>query len=236
MALDFVLDDARNATVVEALFIGELAPLGPQNAPSGIRKRKVDGPQTITRTGLAGDHQGDTKNHGGPEKALHHYPRDHYPAWRAEGIDAAPPAFGENISTSGLTEADVCVGDIFRFGSAVLQIAQGRQPCWRLNARFDRPDMAFRVQKSGRTGWYYRVIEEGAAESGDRLILEARPQPQWPLTRIIDLLYTRTLDMDALAALSALPELAQSWRTLAARRIETKAVENWERRLRGAST
>ena len=236
MALDFVLDDARNATVVEALFIGELAPLGPQNAPSGIRKRKVEGPQAITRTGLAGDHQGDTKNHGGPEKAIHHYPRDHYRAWRAEGIDAEPPAFGENISTSGLTEADVCVGDVFSFGSAVLQIAQGRQPCWRLNARFDRPDMAFRVQKSGRTGWYYRVIEEGAAEAGDRLILQARPQPHWPLTRIIDLLYTRTLDMDALAALSALPELAQSWRTLAARRIETQAVENWERRLHGTST
>lgn len=235
MALDFVLEEVRDATVAEALFVGKLAPLGPQKAPSGIRKLKVEGPQTITRTGLVGDHQGDTKNHGGPEKALHHYPRDHYAAWAKEGVEAAPAAFGENISTFGLTEADVCIGDIYRFGEAVLQVAQGRQPCWRLNARFERPDMAFRVQKSGRTGWYYRVLEEGTAEAGDRLRLEARPQPQWPLTRIIDLLYTRTLDMEALATLATLPELAQSWRTLAARRIETRSVENWDRRLRGAT-
>ena len=235
MALDFVLDEGRAAIAAEALFIGELAPLGPQNAPSGIRKSKVTGRQAITRLGLAGDHQGDTKSHGGPEKAVHHYPRDHYAAWAAEGIAAEPPAFGENISTFGVTEADICIGDIWRFGSALLQVAQGRQPCWRLNARFERPDMAYRVQKSGRTGWYYRVLEEGAAEAGDQLVLTERPQPQWPLSRIIDLLYTRTLDMESLAGLAALPELAPSWRSLATRRIETNAVENWDRRLRGAS-
>jgi MOSC domain-containing protein YiiM len=234
LALDLVLDEACGDILVEALFIGELTPLGPRQAPTGIRKRKVVGPQTITRTGLAGDHQGDTKSHGGPEKALHHYPRNHYAAWAADGVEAAPAAFGENISTFGVTEKDICIGDIYRFGDALLQVSQGRQPCWRLNARFERPDMAFRVQKSGRTGWYYRVLEEGEAQPGDRLLLSERPQPQWPLVRIIDLLYTRTLDMDALAALAALPELAQSWRTLATRRIETKAVENWERRLRGA--
>ncbi len=234
MALDFVLDEIRGAVDVEALFIGELSPLGPQQAPSGIRKHKVTGRQRITSVGLLGDHQGDSKNHGGPEKAVHHYPRDHYAAWARDGIEALPPAFGENISTFGVTEADVCVGDIYRFGGAVLQVSQGRQPCWRLNARFERPDMAFRVQKSGRTGWYYRILEEGMAEAGDRLILEERLQPQWPLTRIIELLYTRTLDMEALAGLAALPELAQSWRTLAERRIETRAVENWDRRLRGA--
>jgi len=145
------------------------------------------------------------------------------------------PAFGENISTFGVSEADICIGDVYRLGSALLQVSQGRQPCWRLNARFERPDMAFRVQKSGRTGWYYRVLEEGMASAGNRLTLEDRPRPQWPLIRIIDLLYTRTLDMKALADLAALPELAQSWRTLATRRIETHSVENWDRRLHGAS-
>lgn len=236
MALDVVLDEGNSATAVEALFVGELAPLGPQNAPSGIRKQKVAGRQAITRLGIVGDHQGDTKSHGGPEKAVHHYPRDHYAAWAVEGIEAVPPAFGENISTFGVTEADICIGDIFRLGNAVLQVSQGRQPCWRLNARFERPDMAFRVQKSGRTGWYYRVLEEGAAEAGDRLVLAERPQPQWPLSCIIDLLYTRTQDMESLAGLADLPELAPSWRTLATRRIETNAVENWDRRLRGATS
>ena len=236
MALDFTIEPTVSTGIgVEALFVGELALLGPQKAPSGIRKSKVAGPQKITRLGLQGDHQGDTKNHGGPEKAVHHYPRDHYAAWAADGVEASPAAFGENISTFGITEADICIGDVYRLGGALLQVSQGRQPCWRLNARFERPDMAFRVQKSGRTGWYYRVIEEGTAEAGDRLRLERRPQPHWPLIRIIDLLYTRTLDMKALAELAALPELAQSWRTLATRRIETHSVENWDRRLRGAS-
>ncbi|KQZ87131.1 molybdenum cofactor sulfurase [Mesorhizobium sp. Root157] len=218
--------------VVDALFIGKLAPLGPRNVPSGIGKTKADGPQRITRIGLQGDHQGDTRHHGGPEKALHHYPRDHYPAWLADGIKASAPAFGENISTQGMTEADICIGDIYRLGTAVLQVSQGRQPCWRLNARFERQDMAYLVQKSGRTGWYYRVLEEGSSEAGDCLRLEQRPAPQWPLSRVIDLLYTRTLDMDALQSLVDLPQLALSWRELAARRIATRTVEDWDRRLR----
>lgn len=217
--------------MVEALFIGSLAPLGPRQVPSGIDKKPVLGRQKITRTGLAGDKQGDTRHHGGPEKAVHHYPADHYGAWRREGIEAAAPAFGENITTRGLSEADICIGDVFRFGSALLQVSQGRQPCWRLNARFDRPDMAVRVQKSGRTGWYYRVLEEGWAEAGDALVLHGRPQPDWPLARTIELLYTRTMDMEALDRLSKLPELAQSWRDLAARRIATRQVEDWNRRL-----
>lgn len=236
MALDLGVPDDNAALVVEALFVGKLAPLGPQNVPSGIRKSRVAAPLTITRTGLVGDHQGDTKHHGGPEKAIHHYPRDHYSAWAEEGIVARPAAFGENISTFGITEADICIGDTYRLGSAVLQVAQGRQPCWRLNARFERADMAYRVQKSGRTGWYYRVLEEGTAAAGDLLTLQARPNPHWPLARIIDLLYTRTLDMSALSELAEMPELAPSWRTLAARRIETRAVEDWDRRLRGSPT
>ncbi|MHA6686618.1 MOSC domain-containing protein [Mesorhizobium sp. A556] len=234
MALDFTTDPAASTGVdIEALFIGKLAPLGPQRAPSGIRKARADGPQDVTSVGLLGDHQGDTKSHGGPEKALHHYPRDHYAAWAADGIEAVPAAFGENISTFGLTEGDICIGDIYRLGKAVLQVSQGRQPCWRLNARFERPDMAYRVQKTGRTGWYYRVLGEGTASAGDALTLEERPQPHWPLTRLIDLLYTRTLDLTALAGLAAMPELAPSWRNLATRRLETGSVENWEKRLRG---
>lgn len=218
--------------VVDSLFIGRLAPLGPRQVPSGIAKAQVDGLQHITHVGLEGDQQGDTRHHGGPEKALHHYPRDHYPSWLADGVAAEAPFFGENISTLGLTEAEICIGDVYRLGTAVLQVSQGRQPCWRLNARFERTDMAYLVQKTGRTGWYYRVIEEGSTQAGDCLRLEQRPEPEWPLSRVIDLLYTRTLDLDALQQLADLPELALSWRELASRRIATRKVEDWDRRLR----
>jgi len=217
---------------IDTLFIGKLAPLGPRGVPSGIAKKRMSGPQHVTLTGLEGDQQGDTRHHGGPEKALHHYPHEHYSAWLDDGLVADAPGFGENISTEGMTEADICIGDIYRLGSTMLQVSQGRQPCWRLNARFGRPDMAYLVQKTARTGWYYRVLEEGEVEAGDHFHLQQRPQPEWPLSRVIDLLYTRTLDMDALQELSELPELATSWRDLAARRITTRTVEDWDRRLR----
>lgn len=231
MAHDTIAAGATITSIVDAFFIGGLAPLGPRGVPSGIDKQPALGPQAVTRLGLAGDHQGDKRHHGGPEKALHHYPRDHYAAWLEDGIAAGAPGFGENISTLGMTEADICIGDIYRLGGSVIQVSQGRQPCWRLNARFGRDDMAFQVQKSGRTGWYYRVLEEGTAGPGDSLVLAQRPQPQWPLARIIGLLYTKTLDMEALGTLAELPELAASWRELARRRIATRTVESWDRRL-----
>lgn len=231
MAHDTIAAGATITSTVDRIFIGRLAPLGPRGVPSGIDKQPALGPQAVTMLGLAGDHQGDTRHHGGPEKALHHYPRDHYAAWLEDGIAADAPGFGENISTLGMTEADICIGDVYALGSSVIEVSQGRQPCWRLNARFDRDNMAFLVQKTGRTGWYYRVLEEGTICPGDLLTLKHRAQPQWPLARIIDLLYTKTMDMEALAALAKLPELAASWRELAQRRIATQTVESWDRRL-----
>src|SRR3546814_708068 len=152
-------------TKILAGLVGRIAPLGRAGVASGIFKRPVDRAVQVTRTGLAGDEQGDRKHHGGPEKALHHYAFEHYPAWRAELPALAPclageGAFGENISTDGLTEADVCIGDVFRFGTSLVEVSQARQPCWRLNERFGDATMARRVQDTGRTGWYYRVRSE----------------------------------------------------------------------------
>ncbi len=214
---------------------GRIKPLPNDERLSGIDKSILDGPWIITRTGLVGDAQADMKNHGGPEKALHQYPRDHYGTWKTEigphHLLDSPGAFGENFCASGWTEADICIGDIVRYGTSTLQISQGRQPCWKLNKRFGRNDMAYAVQKSGRTGWYYRVLEEGYAESGDLLKLDHRPQPNWPLTRLTRLLYRDTHAKDELAFMAELPELAVSWRLLARRRGETSKTEDWSGRL-----
>lgn len=227
--------------VIDTLSAGAPAPLGPRGALSAIRKRPIEGPWTITAEGLMGDAQADRVNHGGLEKALHHYPRDHYATWArelpslAEAL-AVVPAFGENISTIGLTEADVCIGDVFRIGGVTLQIAQGRQPCWKLNARFGIEDMAVRVQRTGRTGWYYRVVEPGRIVPGDGLQHIDRPRPEWPLSRVIALLYERTLAFDELAALAQVSELAEGWRQLAERRIKSRSVESWQGRLEGSGS
>lgn len=209
---------------------------------SAIDKREVAGPVEIGPLGLTGDEQADPKHHGGPDKAVHHYPLDHYAAWRkelAERPDAVPDAlnrpgaFGENISTEGLCEQDVCVGDLWRAGSVLLEVSQARQPCWKLNERFGVSDTAYRVQKSGRTGWYYRVCEAGRMTAGDMLTLVDRPCPDWPLSRILHAFYVDRMNRPTLEGIAALEVLPPSWRALALRRLESGRTEDWSKRLDG---
>jgi len=221
---------------VEAVLTGRAVDYTRPGSRSAIAKRPRQGPVLAGPEGLDGDEQGDRRVHGGPDKAIHHYPHDHYAAWRAElgphPLLEAPGAFGENISTRGVTEADLCLGDRLRLGAAVVEVSQGRQPCWKLSDRFGIADLARRVQDSGRTGWYYRVLEPGPVQAGDVLELLERPWPDWPLTRLAGLLYRRTLDRAELEAALALP-LVPSWRKVFERRLEQGRTENWDARLHG---
>ncbi|WP_345937542.1 MULTISPECIES: MOSC domain-containing protein [Tistrella] len=246
---------------IPAIFAGPVRPLGPKAVPSAIDRQPVAGPVWLGPLGIVGDGRGDRRHHGGPEKALHHYAFDHYPWWRqrldADGPDAPPHlakllwhpgAFGENLTSAGLTEADICIGDRFRLGQTVIEVSQGRQPCFRLNLRFGRPDMSRGVQTSHRTGWYYRVIRPGRIAPGDRLVLIARPQPLWPLARVLAVLNGRHPDPAAamadlpqpeisttdLKSLAALPQMASSWRDLARKRLASGRIEDQRRRLDGA--
>lgn len=223
--------------IVESLLAGKIAPLGDRQAPSGIDKKPVFGPVRLLRDGLECDEQGDRKVHGGPEKAVHHYPRDHYADWLSDvgenqQLNSAG-AFGENISTKGLTEHNVAVGDRFRIGTAIIEVSQGRQPCWKLNARFNVADMAIRVQKTGRTGWYYRVLEEGIVAQNDSMTLIERLSPQWTLHRLWHLLYVDTLNYGELAQMADIAHLADGWKRYALRRLENRKVEDWSARLKG---
>lgn len=224
-------------TAVLDIMTGHTEPLGARRERTGIYKRRRSGVVTIQVSGIAGDMQGDVKHHGGPEKAIHHYALDHYAAWKAELGDqtaynfAVPGAFGENFSTLGITEADVNIGDTYGVGTAVLQVSQARQPCWRLNVRFAVDDMALRVQTAGRTGWYYRVLKSGQAAAGERLELLDRPNLAWPLSRLLHYLYVDPLNREALGQIASLPFLSESWRTLAMQRLNRSTVENWTGRL-----
>ncbi|AJE47542.1 MOSC domain-containing protein [Celeribacter indicus] len=221
------------------LLTGRAAPLPGSGAQSGIAKSPVDRPLALGPEGVEGDEQADRRVHGGVEKAVHHYPFDHYATWRDELGDLppldAPGGFGENISAAGLTEATVAVGDVFRLGGALLQVSQGRQPCWKLNRRFDLPDMARRVQESGRTGWYYRVLQPGTVAPGDRLERIDRLAPDWTLRRLWHALYVDRLNLAELEGIAALDVLAEGWRKYAVRRLESRRVEDWSKRLDGTS-
>ncbi len=224
------------AVRVDALLAGRAKPYTRPGSFSGIDKHACRGRVHIGELGLSGDEQGDPRVHGGPDKAVHHYAFEHYADWQQDlgplPLLQAPGAFGENISTRGLDEGNVCIGDRFTLGSVLLEVSQGRQPCWKLNDRFDVADMARRVQTTGRTGWYYRVLQAGHAVAGDSLALTARSHPDWSLRRLNALLFERVLDPAALEPALRLP-LVPSWRRLVERRLQQAEVEDWNRRIDG---
>lgn len=221
--------------VVAGVRTGKVRPLGPRQVPSGIWKSPSPGSVAVGVEGMAGDEQGDPRNHGGRDKAVHAYPMAHYADWAADlpalADQFAPGAFGENLVVDGVVEADLCLGDRWRLGTALLEVTQSRQPCWRLNLRFGLPDMARRVQDTGRCGWYFRVLEPGEIGAGQTAQRIARPHPEWNLTRVGQLLYRERLDRDALAAFAALPGLPERWRVMAERRLACGRTEDWTPRL-----
>jgi MOSC domain-containing protein YiiM len=232
---------ADTSVRIGAVLVGQPVPFGRAGQTSAIAKTPVSGPVAVGTDGVAGDRQADLRVHGGPDKAVNHYPFDHYATWRAEleGRDdllSAPGAFGANLSTTGLTEDGICIGDIWRAGSVLLQVSQTRQPCWKLNQRFRLQDMALRVQQTGRTGWYWRVLEPGTVQAGDTLSLVERAWPDWSLARLLRVLYIDVLDRDALRELAALPCVPASWRSRAEQRLARGEVEDWGPRLGGGFT
>ena len=208
------------SVTINAVLTGRIAPLGAKGR-SAIAKTASDTALSVSFAGLDGDFQADKRHHGGPDKALHHYPLDHYARWRAAAPDHpklnAPGAFGENLSTIGLDETAVFIGDRFRAGTALIEISQGRQPC-NTQARFlEWTALPSMIVRERRCGWYYRVIEEGVVGRGDSLTLVDRPLPEWSVARVFGLLFSgdHKTDPAALAELNAMPLLFEGWRARA---------------------
>lgn len=217
--------------------MGQEGAADPMDRPwrSGIFKATVAGPIWLGRTNLEGDGQGDLVHHGGPEKAVMVYAAAHYPAWREElGMPDLPyGGFGENFTVDGLTEADVCIGDIFAVGEALVQVSQPRQPCWKLARRWRMKELAARTQATGRTGWYFRVLREGNVQAGDSLLLQERPLPQWSVARANHLMHVDRDDRAGAMELAASPYLATNWRETLGKRAHQGTNPDPDRRLIG---
>lgn len=216
------------------MLAGKARPFGEKGEASAINKLPLDGPAAFDEHGLVADEQADLSVHGGVDKALHHYPFDYYERWLSyledtplpAGIDlTVPGAFGENISVDGLIDSEVCLGDIFSLGSGVVQISQGRQPCWKLNHRFQNPLMVKLVMQSGMSGWYYRVLEPGVVAAGDRLVLKERLAPSWRLNRVTRLIFDKASALADMEAVVKLPYLSESWRQHLLKRLAHAADE-----------
>lgn len=163
---------------------------------TSIFKEPVDGPRHVSLLNIEGDRQSDLSVHGGPDKAVYAYPAEHYPLWRDElGVpDLSWAAFGENLTTEGLTEAGVCIGDRYRVGTAEFVVTQPRMPCFKLALRFGRPDMITRFQQSGRSGFYLRVTREGELEAGDRIERIERDPRELSVADVVRLFTVDTAD------------------------------------------
>jgi MOSC domain-containing protein YiiM len=177
-------------------------------------KQQVTGPVDVTSTGIVGDGQADRVNHGGVDKAICCYASEHFPVWHAmPGLEEmGPGGFGENLTTEGLIESEICIGDVFTCGTATFQITQPRQPCWKLSRRWRITALSAWVERNGLTGWYLRVLKEGQVAAGDELLLVERPNPDWSIARANDIAHHRKDDRDQFAALAAVPFLSAAWR------------------------
>jgi MOSC domain-containing protein YiiM len=200
-------------------------------------KEPVSGSRWLSTTNVTGDAQADTRSHGGPEKAVLAYSADHYPNWKNElpELELAYGAFAENLDIEGLSEQNVCLGDTWQIGEALIQINQARLPCWKISRRWRVQDLSRQVQKSGRTGWYHRVLREGEIEAGMELLLVDRPHPEWTIARCNQLMHELKRDREQAADLAVLPELAESWRNTMNRRATTGKNPDEESRLIGTN-
>jgi MOSC domain-containing protein YiiM len=187
---------------------------------TSIFKTPVVGRVRVAKLNVKGDQQSDLTVHGGIDKAVYAYPSEHYSFWRSElpGMDLPWGVFGENFTTVGLLE-DTHIGDRFRIGSAQFVVTQPRMPCFKLGIRFNRPDMVKRFLQSGRTGFYFAVLEEGEVAAGDSIELLERDEHNIPVADVVNLYRGDATNQDLLRRVSELPSLPNSWRDYFRKRL-----------------
>ena len=190
---------------------------------TSIFKQPVAGPVRVHAEHLAGDGQADLRVHGGRDKAVYAYPHEHHAYWQQylPAAQLVPGAFGENLTTTGLLEHEVRVGDCFQIGTAVLLAVQPRRPCLKLGIRLQRASVVHEFERAQRAGIYFRVQQEGVIQAGDAITL-VQPSP-YPVTvqDMVAALAPGFRDPDMARALLALPYLSPTWRERLAHLLAT---------------
>jgi MOSC domain-containing protein YiiM len=189
---------------------------------TGIFKGPVDGPVKIRKLNLAGDQQADLTVHGGAAKAVYAYPAEHYDYWRKKlpEVPFSWGKFGENLTTEGLAEETLCIGDRLRVGSAILMVTQPRMPCYKLALRFDRDDMIKHFLTSQRSGFYFSVVEEGEVQAGSKVEIMSRDPHRVAVVDIVRLYLGQAHDPDLLHRAMNVSALPQNWKAVLTVRVD----------------
>ena len=199
-------------TVLDAVYAGRVQTLPGDSRATAIFKQPVAGAAEVDTEGLLCDAQADRRVHGGPEKAVHHFPAEHYAGFAQRYPDLAQRfaagSIGENLSTRGLREEDVCIGDVFAAGSVRLQLSQPRSPCWKIDARYGVDGLTQHIDAQGLAGWYYRVLTPGTLQAGDTLQLIEREATPISLRDYWNLKHAHRPSLEAMRQLLASPGLS----------------------------
>ena len=189
---------------------------------TAIFKEPVSGPALLRRHNLEGDKQADLAVHGGPTKAVYAYPSEHYPFWRSElpEMNLEWGMFGENLTTEGLAEESVHIGDVFQLGTAQLVVTEPRMPCFKLTIRFEREDIVKRFLQSQRMGMYFGVVQEGTVQAGDRFELLSTDSQRLTVADVTRLYTTEKDNAELLTNAVATSALPVKWREYFEHRLD----------------
>lgn len=194
---------------------------------TAIYKTPVSGTVPVRCLQIEGDGQADLQSHGGTDKAVYLYPLEHYDFWRTEldlPLDQMG-SFGENFTSEGMLESEVCIGDTFEVGTAVVQVSQPRTPCYKLAARLERPDLPARFLKSLKSGFYLRVLTEGQVQAGDCFVLRDRDSAPVTVQELVRIYHFQRDDEAAIRGVLKNGAIAQEWRCELQRRLDGRGFK-----------
>lgn len=229
-----ILKKTLPASKLNEVRTGGIEPIAQSGILSGINKSARIGDVHIHTAGVGDDRQAENF-HGGGDRAVLQYDPAHYAAWVRDMPQSKElfhiGSFGENLVAASMSERNMCVGDKVRVGEVLLELTQFRQPCFKLNHRFNDKNMSRQTQATGRTGWFYRVLEEGMVKAGDTISVVERPLPEWTISRLQHYVYDASDDIEMARVLMNLPFLGDEIRGVFTKRVESNSVEDWGGRL-----
>ena len=215
------------------VFIGQVKTTE-QCGDSAIFKTPILSTLELSRLGLQGDEQADQRVHGGADRALCHYPQEHYEYWQQQYPALAnifmTSAFGENLSTIGMNETNVHMGDVYQWGNSLIQVTQPRSPCYKLNGLTGIDDFALTMQESGKIGWLYRVIRTGMVSAAEPLQLIQR-SCELSISEVTAIAFHEVYNETNTKKLLSAAGLSASWTATMLNRLKTEKIEDFSRRL-----